>query len=317
LSERQPAGNFTLMHSLPDFVTTQPLPAPPAGWWDYDHAVLNDGALALVRIDRNLMDKKPPGHPRWWSGVRLRLSSIFGDAESGAVETQASWWPRVSRIADGRWLVAAARADEGDRNARIINTDGSGALSFAIGDHVSSIVCTPGGAIWVGYGDESAGGDSMPAGSGLAAFDAAGECRWLFDSDSYEIWDCDALSATGEDIWACTYDDFPIIRVRDGQIRSWENEIRGASALAADGDYVVLAGGYPTFQGLNNVATDDRIVLLRLDERRAVVVAELRLPAIAERDAFLCGRDGALHIVVGGSWLRLAVKDWASTVMSP
>jgi hypothetical protein len=31
-----------------------PLPAPPAGWFDYDYAVLWNGDLALVRTDRDL-----------------------------------------------------------------------------------------------------------------------------------------------------------------------------------------------------------------------------------------------------------------------
>jgi len=301
------------MSALSDFVTAQPLPTPPAGWWNYDYSVLGDGALALIRIDRDLMGADAPGHAHWWSSVHLRLSSFHQDIESSAVVTRASRWPRVTRNSDGNWLVVGARADQGNRNARIVNADGSDALTFEMGDHVTNVLSTPSGVIWSGYGDESTGGPP-PAGCGLASFTAAGECRWLFDAENYEIYDCYAVSATNEDVWTCTYDDFPIIRVRDDQIRFWRNDIRGAHAIAVDGDHVILAGGYRTFQGLSNVATDERIVLLQLGERDAAVIAEIRIPEIAERDAFLCGRDGVLHIVVGGTWIRLAVKDWLSAV---
>jgi hypothetical protein len=302
------------MASLPDFAKATPLPEPPIGWYDYWYAVAHDGALVLVRVDRVFAGMNPREHHLAWSETRLRLSVVSGGVEDGIVEAAASRWPQVDRPSEGYWLVVAARAEPGDRNARLIDGEGREALAFEVGDNVASLISTSSGAIWVGYGDEATGGPP-PAGFGIASFDLhRGECRWMFDNEYYRVLDCYALSASGDDVWACTYDEFPIIRIRDGQIRFWENDLRGADAIAAEGDYVILAGGYPAMRGIDEDATDDRIALLRLDDRRARVIAEVRVPEIIKHDAFMCGRDGVLHIVVGRQWFRLSVKDWVSAI---
>jgi hypothetical protein len=46
--------------------TTTPLPVPPIGWFDYGYAVLWNGNLALVRIDRDLHTE----YGRWRDQVR-------------------------------------------------------------------------------------------------------------------------------------------------------------------------------------------------------------------------------------------------------
>lgn len=43
--------------------------------------------------------------------------------------------------------------------------------------------------------------------------------------------------------WACYYADFPVVRIRDGAVTGWHNEIRGASALAVAGSRGALFGG--------------------------------------------------------------------------
>jgi len=301
------------MGVLPSFATVSPLPQPPSGWYDYWYSVSHDGALALVRVDRDFTGLGPREHHLAWAETRLRLSTLRQGIESDAMETAASTWPQVERLSTGGWLVAASRAEPGVRNARIVDEGGLDALAFEAGDNIQSLFGTNSGVIWAGYGDEATGG-APPAGHGIASFTSGGECRWLFNSADYEVFDCYAFSPSGEDVWACTYDEFPIIRIRDGQIRLWANDLIGANAIAAEGDHVILAGGYPAMQEVNEDAADDRVALLRLDDRRARVVAEVRLPEVAERDAFLSGRDGVLHIVVGGRWLQLAVKDWVSAI---
>lgn len=301
------------MLGFPEYASACRVPHPPPGWSNYDYTVLSDGSLGLVRIDRDVPGMAKHEQFSAWPETRLRLSSLRDGVESEAVETGASVWPIVNRLADGRWIVVGARCQGGDRNARIIDVDGLDACKFEVGDHAISLACTASGAVLVGYGDESTGGD-LPAGAGLASFNAAGACQWTFDAEGYFISDCYALSVTGEDVWTCTYDEFPIIRVRDGGLRFWTNELRGAHAIASDGDHVILAGGYPRFEGIDSAAEDDRIALLRLEAARAVVVAELRCAVMAERDTFFCGHDGVLHVVAHDEWLRLTVKDWVRAV---
>jgi hypothetical protein len=302
------------MGVLPSFATVLPLPSPPNGWYNYGYSISHDGALSLVRVDRDFASLGRREHYLAWAETRLRLSKLREGVETDAVETGASTWPHVERLPTGSWVVAAARAKPGSRNARIVDENGLDETAFEAGDNIVSLIATTGGIIWTGYGDESTGGPP-PAGHGIASFTSGGVCRWLFDSADCGIVDCYALSCNGEDVWACTYEDFPIIRVHNGQISLWKNDLRGVTAIAADGDHVILAGGYPAMLGINEDATDDRLALLRLDDRGAHLVAEMRIPEVAERDAFLRGRDGVLHIVIGASWVQIAVKDWVSALI--
>jgi hypothetical protein len=141
--------------------TTTPLPIPPIGWFDYGYAVLGNGSLALVRTDRDVHAE----YGRWWAQVRgggphahqpdlrdgrLRLSEFDGSVEIGAIEVSAGDWPKVDRLADGRWLVASSRAAPNENNASlfpIVRVEGgvvrhwrneiAGARALAVdGDHV-------------------------------------------------------------------------------------------------------------------------------------------------------------------------------------
>jgi hypothetical protein len=301
------------MGVLPSFATILTLPPPPSGWYDYGYSISHDGALSVVRVNRDFAGLGPRERYLAWAETRLRLSSLREGVEIDAVETAASTWPQVDRLPSGGWVVVAARAHPGVRNARIVDENGLDETAFEVGDHINSLIATTGGTIWIGYGDESAFGPP-PAGHGIASFTSGGVCDWLFDSDDYWIHDCYALSCHGEDVWACTYEDFPIIRVHNGQISLWKNDLPGAHAIAADGDHVILAGGFRATPGGSEDGTEDRLALLRLDDQHAHMVAEMRIPEVAERDAFLRGRDGVLHIVTGGRWVRIAVKDWVSAL---
>ncbi len=302
------------MGVLPSFAIVSPLPLPPIGWHDYGYSISHDGALTLVRVDQDFSSLGRRETYVAWATTRLRLSNLREGVETDAVETAASPWPQVERLPTGHWVVAAARAQPGSHNARIVNEDGHDETAFEAGDNIVSLVATPCGIIWTGYGDESTGGPP-PAGQGIASFTSGGVCCWQFDSADCWISDCYALSCNGEDVWACTYEDFPIIRVQNGQITLWTNNLRGVTAIAANGDHVILAGGYPAMDGVNEDATDDRLALLRLDDRGAHLVAEMRMPEVAERGAFLRGRDGVLHIVIGGRWVQIAVQDWVSALI--
>lgn len=165
-----------------------------------------------------------------------------------------------------------------------------------MGDGLEHVICTAKGATWVGYFDES------ERAARLLALDAHGDRTWALTGEPYVL-DCYALSVTGETAWACTYPDFPILRIENGKLSSWANvEIAGARAIVAKGDHVILAGGYEPDKS--------RVALLKLGARTAQLVASIEWPAIAEPSAFVGGRDGVLHVVVGGRWRQLAIYDW-------
>jgi len=284
------------------------LPAPPPGWHDYDYEVLDDGRLVLVRVNIDVASVSPHDRARVWPKARLRLSCFDGVTESDVLELAAVPWPKVDKLPDGRWLVVASRCAWNQRNVSIFNPDGSRAENFAVGDGVGPIVCLPDGRLWVGYIDQGVFGDPRrkhPASSGLAAFDINGACVGRFVHQEYAICDCYALGATGTVVWACTYTDFPIIRIDGDGIRLWDNSIDGAFAIAANDTHVILAGGYHP--------DANRLVLLRLEGRNAVPVDEFRLATDDGKIAW-AGRNGIMHATVGREWLQIRIDDWLATV---
>jgi hypothetical protein len=302
--------------------TTISLPVPPARWFDYGCALLWDGNLALVRADRDIHTQ----YGRWRDQVqggdlharqpnlrdaRLRLSKFDGSVEVGAIEVSAGHWPKVDCLADGRWLVASSRAAPDENNARLFAADGTLAGAFAVGDGIAHIGCAADGTIWCGYFDEGvfAGpnkdGSWPVSASGIARFGPDGSVLWRFNGEEradLSIADCYALALEGTTLWCCTYTDFPIIRVEDGIVDHWQNEVAGAGALAVDGDYVLLAGGYND--------KSDRLALVRLVGDRAQQSGELRFQP-PKRDAahLLQGQGSTLHIVGQGRWTRVSVAS--------
>jgi hypothetical protein len=52
------------------------------------------------------------------------------------------------------------------------------------------------------------------------------------------------------------------VRIRDGAVTGWHNDIKGASALAVAGSHVALSGGYGPYR--------DRLAVTELDADRAL-----------------------------------------------
>jgi len=273
---------------------------------------LNDGILAIIRVDQDFGGYTAQQQNQMWGHARLCLSTYDGKIESKATIICASRWPLIDRLVDGRWIVVAARAEKDEVNAHLFTSDGEASGDFSVGDGVHQIASARDGQIWVGYSDEGTVGEfrsdgSLPPGcTGLAAFLNNGTSSWRFESEDYWITDCYALSLNEDTVWACTYMDYPILRVEGADVKIWKNKISGARAIASDGEYVILAGGYD-----NNA---DRLVLLRLDETQSVPVATMQLSNIVEGQSFLRGRDGVLHAIVGKSWVRISVNGWRAAI---
>jgi hypothetical protein len=304
----------------PDATTA--LPAPPDGWFDYGYAVIWNGELALVRTDRGIhselarwrdetQQRGIPGQRPDLAGARLRLSTFDGVSESAAIEVPAGSWPRVDRLPDGRWLVVSTPPGPPyDINARLYAADGTPVGAFAMGYYFTHVQCATDGTIWAGYFDEGVycgpNEDGTPAisASGVARFDRDGRVLWSFNDQEgttgLSIDDCYALTLDDSTLWCCPYSDFPIIRVDQGVVTHWRNDIAGAKALAVDGDHVLLAGGYGT--------QSSRLALVRLEGDAARQIGEwiFHLP---DRNAarLLQGRGSILHIVGGGRWSGIAV----------
>ncbi|MBP1858926.1 hypothetical protein [Rhizobium herbae] len=299
-------------------IVTQ-LPEPPGGWFDYSFTVLMDGNLAIVRTDIDVRT----GYLRWWEqrsenpyaaapelwNGRIRLSVFDGISESHIVEVDSRPHPVVSRLADGRWLLAQSRCERGEGNGHVYDADGLLSASFVFGDGIEHVQCSPDNTIWVGYFDEGVFADRLANGrwpvssGGIVRFSADGVVLWSYNDEDHgsgPVDDCYALTLDGTIAWSCFYSDFPIAAIDGQTVNLWKNEISGVKAMAVDRDYILLAGGY----------RDDaqRIALVQLGNKESKLFGTLRAPAIhSDAVGLMQGLGQTLHIVADGCWTRLTV----------
>ncbi|RZS32792.1 hypothetical protein EV193_111177 [Herbihabitans rhizosphaerae] len=212
--------------------------------------------------------------------------------------------PSVQPLPDGRLLAVGARcrSDNGgpERNAVVYDERGRKITAASVGDGVNHVRTTPSGAIWVGYFDEGITGIGAP---GIVRFDQDLQVAWRFPVNVLDdgILDCYALNSDGENIWACTYPEFPVIRIDGERVTSWRNRLRGVDALITDGRRCALVGGYGSDR--------DRLMIGQLDgggynprDRRRLVTPP------GDRIA-ITGRCSTLHVVAGHTWWTLDLAD--------
>lgn len=225
----------------------------------------------------------------------------------------------VQPLPGDRFLVVATRCrwrPEGpDRNALVYDSDGAVVAEYVFGDGVESVLTTPSGYAWVGYFDEGVFGNygwggpgPEPVGScGLARFGPGGEQEWRFPrDDAAPIDDCYALNVTGETAWACYYSDFPVVRVDDGALTAWRNDVaHGGKSLVVDDRRVGLVGGYRPAR--------DRLVVGEMSgaDLRAVGRYRLVLPEgqPLPEEARMVGRGAELHVFHDSDWYLLSLAD--------
>lgn len=166
-------------------------------------------------------------------------------------------FPQVARFADtGEILVVGSRCTftEGvaEQNAYLYAPDGSLVRRGVIGDGIEHIQIDDDGNVWVGYFDEGVFGNlgwglrNVPIGApGIVCFDRDFEVTWAMpESTDYAIADCYALTTDGSDVYACTYTDFPILRIREGSVTAF-------SGLGSSTDAILVRDGKVAVLGTN------------------------------------------------------------------
>ncbi|MET7706438.1 hypothetical protein [Micromonospora sp. NPDC005413] len=255
--------------------------------------------------------------------VTVRGSRQAGDSvHVTSLQGMTVAYPSVQPLPQGRLLVVGARCrwrpDGPDRNAVIYDSDGHVEVSATLGDGIEHVLTTTSGEVWVGYFDEGVygnygwgGGNAPPpiGDRGLIRFSPELRPVWRFpshvDGTMGAISDCYALNVTDDAVWTCYYTDFPIVRVRGGEVTGWRNSIDGARALAVSGTRIGLLGGY----GPNK----DRLVVGELDSDALRVADEygLVLPdgGPLPTRVTAVGRGPVLHLVTNEHWYQLHLDD--------
>ncbi|MFG3155384.1 hypothetical protein ACGF7W_25450 [Streptomyces sp. NPDC048219] len=166
-----------------------------------------------------------------------------GDVELTELSAVRARWPRLDRLPDGEFVVAASRTrrfEDADQ-VQVFDALGRETSSFSVGDAIEHLLVDEAGHIWVGHFDEN------PA--GIRRWSATGRLAWTSDGARIPgLFDCYALNVSGTAAWACPYTDFPLVEIRpdrtDQSVRVWSNRVRGAKAVAVHGERVTFYGGY-------------------------------------------------------------------------
>ena len=229
----------------------------------------------------------------------------------------------VQPMPGGRFLVAGARCrwrrDGPDYNGVIYDADGQVVCEGVLGDGIGHVLATSDGQVWIGYFDEGIYGNygwgqdgtEEPVGAyGIVRFSPGLAPAWRYPRyDEVGPWDaisdCYALNVDDMCAWACYDSDFPVVCIRDGAVRGWHNDIKGASALAVTGSRVALFGGYGP--------DHDRLALTELGADRAQPAGEYRvvlpggepIPAGTQ----VIGRGSRRHFLTGTGWNQLDMDD--------
>lgn len=223
----------------------------------------------------------------------------------------------IQPLPDGRLLVADVRCELTDRgatpNAFVYDDAGRQTAEGVLGDGINHLLTTGAGDIWVGYFDEGVfgnlgwGGQTEPLGAcGIARFDDALEQVWTYPSGTQAppVDDCYALNVIDTQVWACYYSDFPVARITGDGVRTWTNEVDGASAIVADDTRVALFGGYPGYR--------DRLVLGTVtgDRFEPQLTTRLTLPGGEPvTGARPVARGDELHLVDGNRWWKISLDQ--------
>lgn len=254
-----------------------------------------------------------------WTGSHQAAISA-GNRDAVFVVEPPPAYSTLQTLPDGRFVVVGSRAEWRDgvaeNNAYVYGVDGALERAGCLGDGIEHVQASAGGSIWVGYFDEGIYGNDgwgspgpEPIGSaGIVRFTSGLEVAWEYPfQKSATIDDCYALNVAGDDVWACCYSAFDVMRIRDGVVQSWGNEVEGARAIVAGDDIVALFGGY----GKDH----DRLVIGQLDDDELSVDVTTRLTMPNGRrlpqDTFVVGRGEELHMRVGLEWLSWSLADRA------
>lgn len=184
-----------------------------------------------------------------------------------------------------------------------------------LGDGLAHVQIAEDGVIWTGYFDEGVFGNygwggrdgPTPLGAaGIVAWSATFEKVWELDPTEGLVSDCYALNVTSSDVLACTYSDFPVVRIAGGGEQVFATQdVSGFRAVIATADRVALVGTYrdPSLLVVGHLADDGFI-----EESRTNLWAPDGAPLPAAR---IHCRGPEVHFFSDSTWHSFDLRDFA------
>lgn len=224
--------------------------------------------------------------------------------------------PHVDVLADGSFLVVGARCswtESGpELNALAIDQNGRIFRRGCLGDGIAHLQVAGDGTIWAGYFDEGVFGNMgwggpgpTPLGAGgIAAWSPDFEKTWELDPKDGLVADCYALNVGPDEVLACPYDGFPVVRIQDRQERVIPTSgVSGPAGIIANGDQVGLIGTYRDPSLLITGAIEDGAFH---ESERANLWAPDGAPLPM---AQVHCRGSAAHFFAGGKWYSFDLES--------
>lgn len=185
-----------------------------------------------------------------WAKIPPRAHHLIHQSGGAIAHTtfvndlQATFISHAQPFGDG-WLLAESRPG----GARIFDKSGSKLLrTIDLGDASEDIQTTPAGHIWVSYFDEGVFGRGI-AQHGLVCFDPNGKAIFRYAEFAEQhslphIDDCYALNVCEDLVWVCYYSDFPLVCLREFQLKDRWDQWAAIKAFAIRGRQVVSFPSY-------------------------------------------------------------------------
>lgn len=284
----------------------------------------------------------------------VRLSVFDGAGESDVVVMRCGYPTQVDRMVDGRWLVVSSRprssAAQNHDDARLYSPDGAEVSPMHLGAGIRTLLCSPDGTIWVGYGEETVhdgpnGDGTWPVSTGgVVQFDPTGGVRWSFNQHAPDrgdhgiyISDCPPMTLSGSTFWALMPNRNGLAAEEPAMLLT--NVEQGVVSLlpcpTGYGREIAISAGALIVAGFNWDSAN-RILAGEVRDGTVQPLGRIRVDAVARagwpmiqwpnrllRFLFdfdpasgssarrLQGRDGVLHAIGDGLWYRVSATDAA------
>lgn len=284
-------------------------------------AIWGNGAAADAILERVDLGPDQPSLPRSQPEEPFAVA-LTRHTQKGALELVAPvadlnvTFPFIQPLPDGGFAVVGARAwwhEEGpEHNAHLYTPEGELRLTGCIGDGIARLQTDGQGRLWAGYFDEGIFGNFGWGGLGPEPLGAAGIVAWSpalevdyeLSAPGSMLADCYALNVAEDAVWACTYINFPVIRIANASATVIPTSgLSGPRVILAHGDRVALFGSYddPSLCVVGSL-TDDHYIEV---DRFPSPAVEGRTPGGAAQ----C-RGSVAHAFLQNRWYTLDLADF-------
>ncbi|UXI81795.1 hypothetical protein N6Q81_28955 [Streptomyces vinaceusdrappus] len=301
------------VHEVWSVPTTDISQGRKALWWSVGPA----GELSVMLVHRRYVEHIP--YIKGWVGwipestFTGELVTVKGQEERRTtVENIVDRPSHLALLPGSRFLLVSGRTSLNRTdglwapNAVVYSASGAPEREFCIGDDIPALVSDRHGRIWTAYGDEGIYGGHPESSAGLAGWNTDGRAIWHPQGrlPDHPLEGC-TTATEGDQVWLVWYAGgrsgtfLTRITPATGEVISYPSPVRDPDGFAVRGNRAVL-----TRRDHNQRTVE--LTRAELDGTTWTVTDRRKLD-VPGRVVLRCGqgRDGALWLRAGDTWLRI------------